>query len=74
MTNLYLELEKYITFNEKRIETIKYDILCFFESIYSTSSYKTEINDYINGCINSTSPKTRKKAKELSNKLFGNHV
>lgn len=70
VTNLYLHINEYITFSEKRLETLKYDILCFLESVYFASLYKSEIVDYINNCLNSSSPKTRKKAKELLLKLL----
>lgn len=69
VTNLYLNIKQYTSFSEKRLETLKYDILCFLESVYYISSSKKEIMDYINNCTNSPSPKTRKKAKELIYKL-----
>lgn len=55
-------------FSIKQKELLKYDILEIFDEIYVNSSRKSEIDNFIKNQLNSASPKTKKKAKDLIKK------
>lgn len=66
--NMVLHIEDITSYTKKQTELLKYDILDLLDSIYDKAQDKTEINLFINDCIESISPKTKKMAKKLNNK------
>lgn len=67
---ILLEVDKKSSYPEKQRELLKYDILEVFDMVYKESDFKESINHFIESAVNSKSPKTRKKAKELVQKYL----
>lgn len=65
-----LEIDKKSSYPVKQRELLKYDILEIFDMIYIESDLKERINYFIINALDSISPKTRKKAKELREKYL----
>jgi hypothetical protein len=63
---LYLNMETVCQFKENQKALLLYDIFVTFEEIYEKTIYKSEINEMILANLKNSSPKTRKKAKELA--------
>ncbi len=65
-----LAVDEKASYPEKQRELLKYDILQIFDIIYMESNFKRSINSFIEDALNSKSPKTKKKAKELVKKYL----
>lgn len=66
VTKLYLNVDSIVKLSKKRVELMKYDILNFFEEFGLQSSYIDKIQEFIESCKTSISPKTKRKARQLS--------
>jgi hypothetical protein len=66
--SLLLEVEQNSLYKVHQIELLKFDILETFDKFYPEINDKIKINEFITLQIRSTSPKTRKRAKELVSK------
>lgn len=69
VTDLYLNIDNKVKLNEKNCELMKYDILDFFEVFASQSKHEDKIQSFIENCKMSISPKTKKKARQLSSSM-----
>lgn len=67
---ILLAVDKKSSYPEKQRELLKCDILEAFDIVYKESDFKESINCFIKSALNSKSPKTRKKAKELVKKYL----
>jgi hypothetical protein len=63
-----LDIDNHCDYSEKQKGVLKADVLEIFDQIYQKASRQGQINEFIRSEVNSVSPKTRKKAKELINK------
>jgi hypothetical protein len=63
-----LDIENHCDYTEKQIAVLKADVLIIFDEVYAEVLEQEEINRFIKAEVNSISPKTRKKAKELIKK------
>ncbi|WP_432409082.1 hypothetical protein [Wukongibacter sp. M2B1] len=65
-----IEVDKRTSYPVKQRELLKYSILQIFDIVYNESNSKEKIDFFIQSSLNSRSPKTKKKAKELVKKYF----
>lgn len=65
---LLLDLDNLCTYPEKQTELLKCDVLEVFDGVYPEGTDRQRVDEFIRGCINSNSPKTRHRAKELVRK------
>lgn len=65
-----LAVDEKASYPEKQRGLLKYDILQIFDIIYMESNFKKSMNCFIEDALNSKSPKTKKKAKELVKKYL----
>ncbi|GMQ61611.1 hypothetical protein [Vallitalea maricola] len=70
ISNMVLNIEHITSYPKKQTELLKYDILEIFDSVYDKVEVddKSKIDIFINECIESISPKTKKMAKRLKKK------
>lgn len=66
---LYLEMEKICIFKENQKMLLLYDMLVIFEEFYNETVHKKGIEEKILKNLENSSPKTRKKARELKKKF-----
>jgi hypothetical protein len=66
--NLLLAIDRHCDYPEKQKALMKCDVLEILDAVYQEASQKTEIDSFIKAQVNSLSPKTKKKAKELIRK------
>ena len=65
---LLLDIDKHCDYTEKQKGVLKADILDIFDEVYRDVTDRDKINEFMKAEVNSISPKTRKKAKELVKK------
>jgi hypothetical protein len=65
---LLLDVDNQCDYAEKQKELLKCDVLEVLDEVYAESGDKMDLNEFIEACIDSISPKTRRKAKELVEK------
>jgi len=65
---LLLDIDDLCDYTAKQLALLKYDVLDIFDQVYEDAREKDTIKEFIRAQINSISPKTRKKAKELVRK------
>lgn len=70
MVKTLMEVDKITSYPVKQRELLKYDILQIFDMIYNENNFKEEIEFFVQGSLNSKSPKTKKRAKELMKKFL----
>ncbi len=63
-----LDIDNRCDYTEKQKAVLKADVLAIFDTVYDEVHEPEEINTFIRGEVNSISPKTRMKAKELVKK------
>jgi hypothetical protein len=63
-----LDIDNRCDYPEKQKGILKADVLEIFDQVYEEVQERDEINEFIRTEVDSISPKTRKKAKELINK------
>ena len=63
-----LDIDNRCDYTEKQKGVLRADILEIFDKVYEEVSEQDKINTFIKAQVNSISPKTRKKAKELIKK------
>ncbi len=65
--DLLLEIDRHCSFPEKQMALMKYDVMELFEQVYENTSaeYRKKISGFIQAQVESISPKTRRKAKQL---------
>ena len=68
IVNLLLSLEHTTRYQARQIELLKHDILTVFDLVVGNYHDSNRLYAYIKACLHSISPKTRKKARELSAK------
>lgn len=61
-----LDMDNQCTYPGKQRELLKFDILEILDEVYPGDSYKNSMDEFIRTCVNSISPKTRRKARELA--------
>lgn len=66
---LLLDIEKRTDYPEKQLELLKYGVLELFEQVYFEVQDTKRIDSFIKTAVNSISPKTKKKAKQLKKKF-----
>lgn len=62
---LLLDIDNQCEYTEKQKGVLKCDVLEIFEEFYDEVEERDEINEFISAEVDSISPKTRKKAREL---------
>lgn len=62
------DIDNHCDYTEKQKAVLRADILEIFDKVYEEVSEQDKINIFIKAQVNSISPKTRKKAKELVKK------
>jgi hypothetical protein len=65
---MLLDIDNRCDYTEKQKGVLKADVLEIFDNVYDDINEHDEINAFIKAQVNSVSPKTRKKAKELIKK------
>ncbi len=65
---LLLDVDNQCAYSDKQRAVLKADILDILDAVYPEVSNRREVNDFIKNSVNSISPKTRHKAKELIKK------
>lgn len=65
---LLIDLEQRCAYPSKQLALLKYDVLVILDEVYETHSFREDITRFISAEVESASPKTRKKARELVNK------
>lgn len=72
VVGILLEIDDITSYPEKQKELFKYGILDIFDMIYDKVKveYKSKINFFIEDCLKSISPKTKKIAEKLRNKYL----
>jgi hypothetical protein len=63
-----LDIDNRCDYTEKQKGVLKADVLAIFDAVYDDAIAKGEIIEFIRAAVDSISPKTRKKAKELITK------
>lgn len=63
-----LDIDSQCSYTDKQKAVLKADVLDIFDAVYEEESAREEINTFIRAEMDSISPKTRKKAKELVKK------
>ena len=63
-----LNIDNLCNYTDKQKGVLKGDVLEIFNEVYEDVPRRDEINEFIKAEVNSISPKTRKKAKELIKK------
>lgn len=66
---LLLDIEKITDYPEKKLELLKYGVLELFEQVYFEVQDTNRLDSFIRTAVNSISPKTKKKAKQLKKKF-----
>ena len=66
--DLLLDIDQQCDYTQKQKGLLKFDVLEIFDEIYAGVQEKELINEFIRREVNCISPKTRKKAKELTKK------
>lgn len=66
--DILLHIDILCDYTEKQKEVLKADVLEIFDAVYADAIAQDDINEYIRAGVDSMSPKTRKKAKELVKK------
>jgi hypothetical protein len=66
---LMFEVDERCDYSEKQKALLKYDVLDIFEEIYERVNEKVRMDEFIKDQVNSISPKTRNKAKQLVQKF-----
>lgn len=62
---LLLSMDNGSAYSEKQKALLKYDVLDILDQVYLDLPDRKDANEYMRACVNSASPKTRQKAKEL---------
>ncbi len=70
VVQLLLCIESIVPYKQKQKELLKYDILGLFQGVYDKAYDKDKMQFFINSCVNSISPKTRKLAITLHRELM----
>ena len=63
-----LDIDNRCEYTEKQKGVLKADVLGIFDEVYEEVTERKDIDEFIRAEVNSISPKTRKKAKELIKK------
>lgn len=63
--NILLNIDELCNFSEKRKALIKSDVIDVFDKSYGEMNNKEMINKFVKVELNSTSPKTKKRAREF---------
>jgi hypothetical protein len=70
VVEILLDIDNHCDYTEKQKAVLKSDVLEVFDEVYGDAAKQDEINEFIRAEINSISPKTRKKARELIQKYI----
>lgn len=68
IVKILLDIDNRCKYSDKQKGVLKADILDIFDEIYGNEVEQIRINEFIRTEVNSISPKTRKKARELVKK------
>jgi hypothetical protein len=68
IVGLLLDIDNQCAYTEKQMALLKYDVLEIFDEIYEDRQEVDRIDEFIRMQVDSTSPKTGKKARELAKK------
>lgn len=69
VVQILLQIDDITSYPQRQKELLKYDVLAIFESVNAKADDKNNIQIFVEKCLGSISPKTKKMAKKLS-KLY----
>ena len=69
IVELLLEIDHQTNYPERQLELLKYDVLDVFERVYPKTQSQKKIDSFIQAPVNSISPKTKKKARQIKKNL-----